>query len=215
MKKIPALFEYVFSSTAAGGAKGGNAVYSPTVKPEARWVLEGEGIATEKIDGTACLVQDGKLWKRYDRKKANEGKPFPAGWMPAQDKDEKTGHWPGWLPIGAGPEDQWHREALRGALPPPGTYELIGPKVQGNPYGLAEHRLVRHGESFTFGEPWNFDAVIWGARGVPRDRENLISYLRATPEIEGLVFHHPDGRMAKVTRKGFGLPWPAPKEQTS
>ena len=27
-------------------------------------------------------------------------------------------------------------------------------------------------------------------------------------DIEGIVWHHPDGRMAKIKRRDFGLSWP-------
>ena len=75
----------------------------------AEWVLEGQGVATRKFDGTCCMVRSGKLFKRYD---AQNGKPTPVGFEPAQDPDQETCHWPGWLPVGDGPEDRWFREAF-------------------------------------------------------------------------------------------------------
>jgi len=49
---------------------------------------------------------------------------------------EETGKEVGWVPAGDGPEDQWHREAFEPQLGlPDGTYELVGPSIQGN----AEH----------------------------------------------------------------------------
>lgn len=73
------------------------------------WVINGEGITYEKFNGTACMIRDGKLYKRYDRK-AN--KSAPEGWEPCENEpDKKSGHWPGWLPVSeTNPEDQWHRE---------------------------------------------------------------------------------------------------------
>lgn len=41
---------------------------------------------------------------------------------------------------------------------------------------------------------------------VPREFEGLKSWL-AEWMIEGLVWHHPDGRMAKIKRRDFGLKW--------
>ena len=38
------------------------------VAPENSWVIEGEGVATQKFDGTATAVIDGKLYRRYDVK---------------------------------------------------------------------------------------------------------------------------------------------------
>ena len=100
MKKIPSLFKRDYGS-------GARLVYDEIV-PGTEWAHAGEGVATRKIDGTSCLVRDGKLYKRYD---AKAGRTPPAGFEPAQDEaDPVTGHWPGWLPVGDGPEDRWHRE---------------------------------------------------------------------------------------------------------
>ena len=184
MKKIPSLFKRDY--------EGPRQVYDELVDGT-EWVQAGEGIATEKVDGTCCLVRNGKLYKRYD---AKHGKNPPAEWEPAEDEpDENTGHWPGWLPVGEGPEDKWHREAF-GSTPIfyNGTYELIGPKVQDNPYDLAQHHLVEHGS-----------IVI---DNVPRTFEALRDWLFDNDAIEGIVWHHPDGRMVKIKRRDFGLPWP-------
>ena len=37
--------------------------------------------------------------------------------------------------------------------------------------------------------------------------DGLHRWLCAHP-VEGLVFHHPDGRMAKIKRRDYGLSWP-------
>ena len=160
------------------------------VVPGAEWVIAGEGVATRKYDGTCCLVRDGKLYKRYD---AKNGKTPPLGWEPAQEAaDPVTGHWPGWLAVGDKPEDKFHNEAiLNTMLLAPGTYELLGPKVQGNPEQLSKHFLVLHS----------------GAQKLdncPRDFNGIKTYL-AEHDIEGIVWHHPDGRMAKIKAKDFGL----------
>lgn len=158
------------------------------IVPGAEWVIAGEGIATRKYDGTCCLVRDGKLYKRYDAKK---GKQPALGFEPAQEPDPVSGHWPGWLPVGDGPEDQWFREALKYFIDPAnGTYELCGPKVQGNPEGLMLHTLLLHSEA--------------EALDAPRDFEGIKNFL-APLDIEGIVWHHPDGRMVKIKKKDFGL----------
>lgn len=57
MKKIPTLFEREF--------KDHNVVKTlPKVHPGMEWVLEGEGIATVKYDGSCCAVIDGEYYKR-------------------------------------------------------------------------------------------------------------------------------------------------------
>lgn len=164
----------------------GDRLVRDEVVPGAEWVLAGEGVPTRKFDGTCCLIRAGKLYKRYDAKR---GKTPPPGFEPAQEPDPVTGHHPGWLAIGDGPEDRWHREAFDPTLPD-GTYELCGPKVQGNPEGYATHVLVRHGVEVLPDCPRTYDGL--------RD-------LLASGAIEGVVFHHPDGRMAKIKAKDFGF----------
>lgn len=173
------------------------------------WVVNGEGIATIKYDGTACRWFNNKLWKRYDRKikkrfrKLVGKKPLditmfkdaPEGFIPCEDQpDSKTGHWPGWLPVDD--NDVWHHDGLKNTDPVTlvegATYELVGPKVQGNPQGFDKHILVRHGADIVNIHDRSFDAI----------RDWL-----ETHRVEGLVFHHPDGRMAKIRRKDFGFEW--------
>lgn len=159
----------------------------------AEWVAAGEGVATRKIDGTCCLVRAGTLYKRYD---AKAGKVPPVGFDPAQpEPDANTGHWPGWMPVGDGPDDAHHREAwasVYGDVAPltNGTYELCGPKVQSNPERYTSHVLVRHGCEVLDDAPRTYDA--------------LYRYL-TNKDIEGIVWHHPDGRMVKIKCKDFGL----------
>lgn len=69
-----------------------------------------------------------------------------------------------------------------------GTYELCGPKVQGNPLNLPRHTLIRHGST--------------ELPDVPRDFDGLKAFLKDFPH-EGVVWHHPDGRMVKIKRKDF------------
>ena len=160
--------------------------------PGAEWVTTGEGIATEKIDGTACMIRAGLLYKRYDAKR---GKKPPIGFEPAQDTpDEVTGHWPGWVPVGQEPESKWHRQGFANSPHcDNGTYELIGPKVQGNKYRLDKHVLRLHG-----------DVIL---NYVPVTFEGIRGYLAAHPQFEGIVWHHPNGRMVKIKRRDYGLTW--------
>lgn len=182
MRKIVSLFQRNYD---------GDHLVRNEVVPGAEWVIAGEGIATEKMDGTCCMMRGGKLFKRFDAKR---GKTPPPGFEPAQDPDPVTFHWPGWVPVGDGPEDKWHRDAFHPDFED-GTFELIGPKVGGNPHKANNHFLVRHG------------ATQLG--GVPRGYSGLKEYFE-TANIEGIVWHHPDGRMVKIKRKDFGLPWPCP-----
>jgi hypothetical protein len=170
------------------------------VTPGAEWVLEGQGVATRKFDGAACRVIERVLYKRYD---AGCGRTPPATFIPAQEPDAVTGHWPGWVRVNPGdPADRWHLEAFdhyvaeRRSFPPDGTYELVGPKVQGNAEGYDRHALVAHG-GVTLPD-------------VPRSFRDLRDYLAAR-EIEGVVWHRADGEMVKLKRRDFGLRWPVRK----
>lgn len=180
MKKIISLYQRNYD---------GDRLVRNEIVPGAEWVAAGEGIATRKHDGTCCMVRDGKLWKRYDAKK---GKTPPLGFEAAQEPDPVTGHHPGWLPVGDDAGDQWHREAWNsaGGHLQDGTYELIGPKVQGNPEGRPTHTLIAHGCEVLNDAPRTFD--------------ELKAYLTGK-NIEGIVWHHPDGRMVKIKTRDFGM----------
>ncbi len=205
MKKTPIVFEMDYEKERV----------TPQVRPGQEWVLAGEGIATIKFDGQACLWQDGKLWKRFDRKlnkqaqrrldhgqalgPLNDGlfRNAPEGFVPCEAApDPVTFHWPGWVPVSeTDPADKWHREALAGltqAMEEGQTYELVGPTLALNVYGLERHELWKHGN----------DTVEL----MDRSLEALERFL-TEHNVEGLVFHHPDGRKAKIRRKDFQLFW--------
>ncbi len=204
MKKIISLFKR--------NHDGDRLVYDE-VTPDAYWVTLKEGVPTVKHDGTCCLIKGGQLFKRYDRKlhekqhrlmRSGEKKEFteddfrdpPEDWTPAEDSPSlHTGHWPGWVPVGDGTEDKYHREAddKSSYQVRDGTYELVGKKVKGNPYRLDSHYLWEHGEPIP--------------SGCPRDFDGLKAWLETFPH-EGVVWHHPDGRMVKIKRKDFGFHWP-------
>ena len=190
MKKLPCLFQRDFTDKQ-------HATLLREVTPGCEWVLAGEGVATRKYDGSACLVRDGKLYKRYDCKvnpKTGERKAPPDGFEACSEPDPVTGHWPGWLPVGDEPGSRWHREAWEnsgGAEISNGTYEACGPKLQTNPEHLTEHILVRHGATVL--------------PDCPRDFDGIREYLRPL-DIEGIVFHHPDGRMVKIRKGDYGMP---------
>lgn len=185
MQKIISLFQRNYD---------GDRLVRDEVTPGAEWVMNGEGIATRKWDGTCCMIKDGVLYKRYDAKK---GKTPPEGFIPAQEPDAVTGHWPGWLKVGEGKEDKWHCEGLANTVDgngytPDGTYELVGPKINSNKEGFEKHFLIPHGDSVITGCPLTFEELkLW------------LSEL----DIEGIVWHHPDGRMVKIKKKDFGYKW--------
>lgn len=136
------------------------------------------------------------MWKRYEVK---PGKTPPPGFRPANDVDETTGKQQGWLLAVDAPENRWHHEAFAPNGEPlyeDGTYELVGPKINGNPDGFTRHRLIRHGSSWAGDGGWPVD--------IPRDYDGIKQWLTDN-DIEGIVWHHPDGRMVKIKGKDFGL----------
>lgn len=195
MKKIISLFQRNYD---------GDRLVRNEVTPGAEWVVNGEGLPFEKIDGTCCLIKGNDLYKRYDSK---NGKTPPEGFIPAQDPDPVTGHWPGWVKVGFGNDDKWHREALNntgnGFLFREGTYELVGPKIQGNPHRCYQHILIYHK-----------DCILHDAVELPRDFVSIREYLKEKNKVkyfEGIVFHHSDGRMVKIKARDFGVKLFPPK----
>ena len=137
MKKIPTLFIREF--------EGHNIVnITDQVTPGFEWVLEGEGEATVKWDGSCCALINGEFYKRYD---AKNGKPVPEGAIKCQEEaDPVTGHLPCWVKVDKdNPADKWFIEAYKQVtckmdntycLLSDRTYEAIGKHFNGNPYAL-------------------------------------------------------------------------------
>lgn len=183
----------------------------PEVHPASVWYQNADSVATIKRDGRACAVINGQIYVRYDRKIQDKYrhlvgtceitedmlKPRPENGVPCEEAhDPKTGHHPFWVP----PNEAWiieaFQDALKSGVVEDGTYELVGPKVRCNIYGLAAHKLFKHG-----GEVVEIS---------DRSFEGLKAYLSQRPEIEGLVFHKLIDDVlhyAKVRQKDFGFAW--------
>ena len=185
MKKIPTLFERIYDE------KGNIIGISDKVKEGFEWVLNGEGIATLKVDGSCCAVINGEFYKRYDAKK---GKKPPEGAIPCQEApDPITTHWPHWVKLSRdNPADKWFIRAFHDMPWPDGTYEAIGPHFQGNPYGLDEDTIYRHGTKFL--------------PDFPRDFEGMKKYFELNV-IEGVVFWKDCEPKCKIKRSDFGFEW--------
>ena len=92
-------------------------------------------------------------------------------------------------------EDNGSSPRVRGM--PLGTYELIGPMINGNPERATAHRLERHAVAETIG-------VLdeGGASVANPDPADVIALCREWG-WEGTVWHHPDGRMAKLKVRDY------------
>lgn len=190
MKKIPTLFERVYKNHKVVGIL-------PNVTDGMEWVLNGEGVATIKFDGSCCAIINGELYKRYDAKK---GKKPPIGAIPCCEADKITGHHPHWVKVDENnPADKWFVEAYittsmwtnQGLKLEDGTYEAVGMHFQGNPYKENIDSLVKHGKQIV---------------EVERTFEGIKKYLEDN-YIEGLVFWKDGEPKCKIKRSDFGFEW--------
>jgi hypothetical protein len=164
----------------------------PEVTPGCEWVLAGEGRPTRKWDGTCVMLDEDDVW--WARREVKPGKKAPDDYVPISF-DEATGKTVGWEPIEQSSFVKWHEDALKSAgLMQPGTYELAGPKVNGNPEMFSGHNLIGHG--------WAPQSEQVEFESAPRDYDGLRAWLLTRP-YEGIVWHHPDGRMVKLKKKDF------------
>ncbi|MGV9386563.1 hypothetical protein ACWDRB_62935 [Nonomuraea sp. NPDC003707] len=184
MRKIPTIFVRDWDGSPKHVTREPN--------PECAWVFAGEGEATVKWDGTCVMLDDQGEW--WARREVKPGKADPPNFV-LIEKDDETGKRMGWEPVEQSAFAKWHAEALgMGHRPLPGTYELLGPKVNGNPDGFEALVLMEHG--------WAPLRLRELAKSAPRDYDGLAAWLATWPN-EGLVWHHPDGRMAKLKRRDF------------
>ena len=159
------------------------------INPENEWALKF-GIPTRKFDGTSCAIINGELYKRFDLKK---GRTLPKNAIPCQEADKITGHHPHWVLCDRSDKsNKYHFEAFDKYNDfTDGTYELCGPKIQGNPEKLPNHCLIKHGFHRLTLKFFDFESV---------------RYYLETKNIEGIVFHHlTDGRMCKIRKSDFGI----------
>lgn len=193
MRKIPTLF--------IRDAQSHKVI--PKITPGCEWVHKGEGCPTRKWDGTACILKNSRLHKRYNCRRGR--RPGPQ-WIPCEPcRDPITGDWPGWLPLWGGHRDRYHLEAFSRGLDSDGnrfvegaTYELCGPRINRNAESFDSHVLVRHGAHLI--------------KENPRTYDELANYFRCH-NIEGIVWWHPDGRKAKIKGRDFYMPIRRPIRQ--
>lgn len=164
-------------------------VVTPEITEDYNWVFDDPSVmAIEKLDGTnvSIVVQDGDIKQIFNRTQRipffNKGKKFIIeGVLNAFER--------GYCNFTDGQR----------------FGELIGPKVNGNPYKLNEHVWIpfstycqEHLRYKSWGKyPKDFETI---SRWFKDDIFSL--YLARKGETktkpEGIVFTHPDGRMAKL-----------------
>lgn len=183
MEKIPTLFD-----------RGTDFKVVDRVRAGCEWVVEGQGQATEKLDGmnVRLTIRSGQLVRLEKRRNPNK-------------LQKKGGIVDGWYvdAIENSKEDQWIFEASNKTVFadwPDGEHpcEALGPKIQGNSLGLHDYVCV----------PFDLEIPVY--EDTPRTfmsiREQVMTLpSKYSPEhlAEGIVFHHSDGRRAKIKRKDF------------
>jgi len=178
-------------------------IVTPRIDREYAWVFNDAGVqAVDKIDGTnICLrIQNKKIIRIFNR--TNEKFIFPPG-------IEQT-RWDGALMEGIAKAIQ--KEWLKGWADGDYYGELVGETLNGNPHKLQGHLFAPfaylkskcHWRSWIKNQyPKDFQSISEWFKDLP----SLFNQKLKLPEVkaEGLVFYHPDGRMAKLRRDMF--PW--------
>ncbi len=160
------------------------------VTPGCEWVFAGEGIPTIKVDGTnvRITVKGGKVIlaeKRRNPTREEKAQGAEPGYVEVDPVDPQNKH------IMAAIEANPKRDVPDGVYP----CEAVGPKIQG---GIESDKPGLY--AFTYKPEFLPDIQ-------PRTFDSIKAFLEAR-NIEGIVWHHQDGRMAKIKRRDFGLPWP-------
>lgn len=176
----------------------GDYVVTPKIAEGYEWVFEDESVmAIEKLHGTnvSIVIQDGVIIAVYNRTER----------IPFFNKGKKC--------IIEGLLNSHERGYIKGLLDGQHFGELIGPKVNGDPYKLKEHLWIpfetycqEHLKYKSWGKyPKDFNTISkWFKELIP-----LYSCMvqgeegRKNGFVEGIVFTHPDGRMAKLRKDMF------------
>lgn len=176
----------------------GDYVLTPEINPGYEWVFEDSDVmAIEKLHGTnvSIVIFEGtviSVWNRTER-------------IPFINKGKK------WIIEGI--LNSYERGYMDLLADGQHFGELIGPKVNGNPYQLDIHL----GIPFSTFSPNHLKYKSWGK--YPKDFETISNWFkeliplyssmvqgeegRKNGFVEGVVFTHPDGRMAKLRKDMF------------
>ena len=168
------------------------------------WVVNGDGIATILYDGRPAFIEAQRVFRRFDLKK---GDPQPSGFKlfmvsAAEHSRYLDGSYDvkrGWLRVLFG------SEPMEQDIPYLEAHAAWTKGQTGMNDGLYE--CIETPDGFRFVSHTGDESIL---DGVKRTFEGMFDFLReCKPPIKGIVFHHPDGRMAKIRRKDFGLKWPS------
>jgi len=200
----------------------GEYVVTPKIAEGMEWVFEDESVmAIEKLHGTnvSVVIRDGQIVAIFNRTERlpffNKGK---AHIVQAVMESFQRGYMDNLL------DGQWFGEA-------------IGPKINGNPYGIEKNIWI----PFAIFSKEHLRYKSWGK--YPKDYETISNWFKELMPlyalmqgdgeavkgadgkvvqykgfVEGVVFTHPDGRMAKLRKDMFdwytGRRHESPKKDT-
>ena len=187
MRKIPTIYKRVE-----------NYVIDELV-PGVEWVFGENVIPRYKWDGIAIYF-DGNSW--FARRSVKANTFFPIDFVPVET-DHITSKVFGWLPIQQFSLYKSFLEAIehepfendlynRKYSYTPGTYELIGPKINCNPENMSLHRLVSHTHS----------PILDNLNQIEYSFVNFKKVLQHIP-CKGVVWYGPNGELAKLKGKDF------------
>ena len=176
MQKIPTIFKRDYSNTYQ---------VLDEINPACQWVFDNFGTAYRKFQGMSAMIYQSKYYKRAIIKK---DQIIPEDFIPCT-YDSRAKKSFGWLPVDfESSQDKYYIEAFDLTLPE-GTYELIGPKILGNPEQIDQHILINH--------------TSWPIGNFLRTYQSIKDFL-FKHDYEGIVFHYED-KMAKIKKKDFGM----------
>jgi hypothetical protein len=174
--------------------KNNHYVVTPEIDPDFKWVFEDDTVmAIEKINGTnvSIVIKDGEIKAIWNR----------TNYIPFFSKGNSV--------IIKGllnSFDQGYCDLADGQH----FGELVGGRINGNLYNLKEPRWLsfetfcrKHLRYKSWGKyPMDFDSI---SKWFKDDLFSLFSSMLGNRKgyVEGVVFTHPDGRMAKLRRDMF------------
>lgn len=166
------------------------------INEAASWIFTEPSRATIKRDGTSITVtDDGQI---LARRSVRKGKKAPQGFILAEI-DSFTGHSFGLEPMEQSGFAKMFAQASAGETLAPGTYELCGPKINGNPENLTEPKLLLHGS----------DEATEIPDMTKMDRNDAFETLKTIfldyheRGIEGVVWWGSHGKRTKLRVKDF------------
>lgn len=169
-------------------------VVTPDINPGYEWVFDDTTVTCqEKLHGTnvSVTIVNGQIAAVYNRE--NRVDPWSMDFIVDAVREAKN----------RGYTNQTDGQYFG---------EVVGPKLHGNPYKLDYHIWLPYDTYFAK----HLTYRTWGK--YPKDYNTISEWFREglmplfymskhdgdkTGFVEGVVFHHPDGRMAKLRRDMF------------